>query len=512
MKTNLSLLSAFARSLFVLFLVTPVPSILAQDCTTSMTFTLINIKGGVYSGETVTCESLDGTKFTQKSDAEGKVTFDLPCETGFNVTISNYTQTMEMMSSKFDGGRGNRSISYEPNMAEKDAFFAMSDGEKKILDDVFARMTDTTFIRNSIMPTPRNRDLYAQFTLQLRDLKNGPLADEEVCMTGQKRNLSFKGKTSKSGSLVFWLPKGDTYSLNFKYQKNFKNNTVEYTRGKANERMQLMYMGSEEHLRRIKEEEERIRREEERLKAEEAAFKAWCKRKGITEEEGHKRALAGEYPESPATFISADTVVAAVLNRNDWSEKLIVTDLTGSMNPYAGQLSAWYQLHHAAEPNLQFVFFNDGDAKSDSEKKIGSTGGIYHQKATTVEALMDLMTRVRSAGNGGDCPENNMEALIKGVSQAAPFKELVMIVDNNAPVKDIELLKEFNEPVHVILCGYNGAVLVDYLEIAWKTGGSIHTIEQDITKIAKMSEGQTLTVGGIDYKIMGGKFVTIYDN
>ena len=54
------------------------------------------------------------------------------------------------------------------------------------------------------------------------------------------------------------------------------------------------------------------------------------------------------------------------------------------------------------------------------------------------------MNYVQLKGYGGDCPENNMEALIKGVKQATPYKELVMIADNYAPVKDIELLKNFN--------------------------------------------------------------------
>jgi hypothetical protein len=51
--------------------------------------------------------------------------------------------------------------------------------------------------------------------------------------------------------------------------------------------------------------------------------------------------------------------------------------------------------------------------------------------------------------------------------------------------------------------------LSDYLLIAWKTKGSIHTIEQDITDIAKMSEGQEIKIGNISYRIMGGEFVRL---
>ena len=70
--------------------------------------------------------------------------------------------------------------------------------------------------------------------------------------------------------------------------------------------------------------------------------------------------------------LGAMRIVYKVLNRNKWSEKLIVCDLTGSMMPYASQLSLWYQLNVAKEKNLQFVFFNDGDSKLHSQKKIGA--------------------------------------------------------------------------------------------------------------------------------------------
>jgi hypothetical protein len=119
------------------------------------------------------------------------------------------------------------------------------------------------------------------------------------------------------------------------------------------------------------------------------------------------------------------------------------------------------------------------------------------------------MSRVTAAGGGGDCPENNMEALIKGIGIANPYQELVLIADNHAPVKDIELLNQFHAPVHIILCGVDEWVLVDYLLIAWKTKGSVHTIEQDITHIASMMEGEEVRINNHTYRIMGGEFVRI---
>jgi len=93
---------------------------------------------------------------------------------------------------------------------------------------------------------------------------------------------------------------------------------------------------------------------------------------------------------------------------------------------------------------------------------------------------------------------------------ATQFKEIVMIVDNNSPIKDIKLLDRFNKPVHIVLCGVNGgSIMPDYLLLAWKTKGTIHTVEEDITSIAKISEGEEIAIGKITYRIMGGEFVRI---
>lgn len=465
------------------------------------------MKGGFYANQTVTIISKDGKiKFEQKTDAKGFVNFDVPCETAFDLKISNYTHDEEVISGR-QGSQIRQVLTYEPNMKEKDAFFAMSETEKAALNKAIAALPDTTILPVGLLKTPPHLENYELMSIKLKDLDNGPLMNEDFVISGVSRKKNFKGKTSKTGEIQLYIPKGDDYTLNFKYHKGYKKFDSEFKNGTINSRMEITYMGSKEYEKRKKEEEERIKAEEKRLEEERLAFEKYCKERKVSLEEGYKLKL--KEAES-STAQSDDDVVTKVLNRNKWSEKLIVCDLTGSMDPYAQQLSVWYQLNYKKEPNLQFVFFNDGDNKNDSEKKIGATGGIYYQKSKGLDSLIHMMSFVRSRGNGGDCAENNMEALIKGVKKAQPYKELVMIVDNNAPVKDISLLSQFNKPVHIILCGsYRGEVLEDYLLIAWKTKGTIHTIEEDISKIASMSEGQTIQIGGYTYKILGGEFVRI---
>lgn len=205
---------------------------------------------------------------------------------------------------------------------------------------------------------------------------------------------------------------------------------------------------------------------------------------------------------------TTNSVVFNVLKRNkQWKNKLIVTDLTGSMYPYAQQVSTWMKLHFMKDTTSQhFAFFNDGDKKRDEDKKIGATGGVYHCKAKTVEELVSTMELTIKKGQGGDAPENVVEAIIFGLNRSGKVDDVILIADNWANARDIKMLARVKVPVHVILCGvYDGMEInEDYLNIAYKTKGSLHTIEQDITDLMKQSKDKKFNINGVDYIIKNG--------
>lgn len=207
-------------------------------------------------------------------------------------------------------------------------------------------------------------------------------------------------------------------------------------------------------------------------------------------------------------LVNNDSVVMAVLNRKkEWKNKIVVTDVTGSMSPYTTQLLLWYKLHETEKDVNQFVFFNDGNMTPDDKKVIGATGGIYSCEGKAGYAYMEKqVSKAMEAGGGGDAPENNMEALLS-LRHLTPEQNLVMIADNYAPVKDIALLMKFKFPVKIILCGVSTYINSDYLDIARYTGGSIHTMESDIDNLMTLKEGDSITINKTKYKISEGKFV-----
>ncbi|MEZ4828529.1 MAG: hypothetical protein R3C61_19915 [Bacteroidia bacterium] len=183
--------------------------------------------------------------------------------------------------------------------------------------------------------------------------------------------------------------------------------------------------------------------------------------------------------------ISRDSTVFRVMDRNpQWDNMLVVMDWTGSMYKFGAQLVLWYKLNveHGDPKVRHFVFFNDGNNKKTWQKKPGRTGGVYRSKTGELEEIVSTMEYVMKKGNGGDSPENDLEAVLTGIQYLDHFDEIILIADNKSAVRDIELLDKIDKPVRIIICDLKrgSAVHPDYIKIAKQTGGSIHTIGRDI--------------------------------
>jgi hypothetical protein len=206
--------------------------------------------------------------------------------------------------------------------------------------------------------------------------------------------------------------------------------------------------------------------------------------------------------------VSSENVVMEVLNRNtQWKNCVVVADVTGSMYPYMGQFLAWHQLNLKNSKNHDFVFFNDGDNMLDSKKKTGSVGGLYFTSTKDYEKLKSIVNLAQNRGGGGDAEENDLEAVIFAINQKPNAPGIILIADNYAKPRDLELLSKIKTPIHVILCGANRGVNVAYLNLVRKNGGSLHTMEQDLQNLAKLAEGESITINNQVFNIKNGKFV-----
>lgn len=195
-----------------------------------------------------------------------------------------------------------------------------------------------------------------------------------------------------------------------------------------------------------------------------------------------------------------DSTVFLALERNrQWKNAMLVLDWTGSMYGHGAEALLWQAINEDSSGMEMCAFFNDGDRKKNIQKVAGYTGGIYVEDAKPVSQPVRLMRKVQNKGNGGDSPENDLEALITAMSAAPHTQDLVLVADNNSCIRDFILLRHLDRPVHIILCGTAKGINHQYLNLAWRTGGSIHTKNLDLENIHDLVTRDALVIDGVKY-------------
>lgn len=192
-----------------------------------------------------------------------------------------------------------------------------------------------------------------------------------------------------------------------------------------------------------------------------------------------------------------------------WKNTHIVMDVTGSMSPYIAKTMAWLKDSQKSDLVTAFTFFNDGNLTPDNIKITGNVGGVYSIENSNFNAVYNELKSTMQKGGGGDLPENNIEATLKGIATYPNCDEIIMVADNFASPRDLALVKKLNVPVHVILCGSSfGGSNIDYIQLAYDTGGSIHTIEEDLD-MKGIQPNKTIKIGHHYYTILEGKIIHV---
>lgn len=342
------------------------------------------------------------------------------------------------------------------------------------------------------------------FNFTYVDLDSIPLSDEKFYLQDDKTGEIYSTVTNKNGKSHLLVPIGRSYNISSEFFKNFEYEKISSKPDLYIVNVVLKFVSSVEFKKRKELQELRLKEREVE----------WEKRKKEYDAIVKKRLTDSSYTSTIINYTPMyDSVFTVVLNRNNhWKNKLIILDVTGSMQPYTDQVKTWYTINYAKNDPIQFVLFNDGDNLQDNLKQIGKTGGIHYCKYCNIKDFNDTLNYSRYLGNGGDGPENDLEATIAALSNCKDYTDVILVVDNYSPVKDIELLTKINKPIKIVICGgYNGIVNEDYLEIAYHTKGSIHTIEEDILTIGKTLDGAKVKIGKHYYVLTKGKFVHYKD-
>lgn len=220
-----------------------------------------------------------------------------------------------------------------------------------------------------------------------------------------------------------------------------------------------------------------------------------------TERQYFEKILAGKEK------LKDSTLLKILIRNTKWKEMLCVADVTGSMSPYTVQLLVWAKHNERLRTFKQFVFFNDNDEKSNDQSGKLDTMGIWSIESFDAKKVHDKILSSMAKGNH---IENDLEAIFFA-TQKYPnnIKHIILIADNLEDPCDMFLLgklRALNIPIRVVICGINKAVNTNYLDIAYATNGSVHTIEEDITAMGKMENGYVFKICGMKFKLFNNRF------
>lgn len=390
------------------------------------------------------------------------------------------------------------------------------------------------------------RFLYFKFVCTKLD--GSPLVGEKVTVTSNTTGEVYIDSSNAKGLAEFYLPYEYDFSVSLDYYPNLtslrpKDNNKEYKMMSSG----LSWIGSKERERLAIIADSLAKEEEKRMIAEAKAHKerllAMYDSLAISENIEdinrfdvtvpitkdlewigkciRKKALAYEkqLERDPNFFDNMRKQVLAPLYRfrDKWKNAVIVTDMTGSMSPYREQVLVWHALTMTKKHNNKYVFFSDeNDNRENQAPTIGKAGGLYtfQGKMSDFESVVKIMQKSIYHDGGGNysVPENDLEAALTGQRIKSKTDELVLIVDNFSPVRDIELLLELKVPVHIVVCGTsrcnNWAVVNEqYLNIAYHTGGSVHSIEKDLEDLGKQQEGSSFYFASAEYVVQNGHII-----
>ena len=212
-----------------------------------------------------------------------------------------------------------------------------------------------------------------------------------------------------------------------------------------------------------------------------------------------RQMLTGDFGPDSTSYRTLDR------NLTQWPDAVLICDLTTSMYPYTTQLFAWFRRHRRQPSVKGIVFFTDCDSLGQQTRPGGPPGRMFvtHELSSS-HVLPILLKAARNTVRNKDEAENNVEALLFAQRQFSSAKHLILIADNLSTVKDMNRVGQVKKPVHVVLCGTTGsdtahAFQPDYYTIARQTGGSLHTLEDDLNP-AQIALTTTLRVGSRYYR------------
>ena len=370
----------------------------------------------------------------------------------------------------------------------------------------------------------------ALVNIKIMDLNGNPLANEVLCYDAQKSKKVYYTSTDARGQSSLMLPKGDTYCIHSytfrditckKYEDNNSSrtsrfelktiSTFEFQKRERERKMLLARRDSLRHLQRLQDSIMLTRNEYQNFylqhryqKRDYQAIEASIKTLASKDQQAvslNKNHYAEVGEEIKSMFQR---------NKNQWKRKRVIANIDCSMYQYIDELMVWNFTDQEEQQNNTYWLFNGFNYK-DAETDGHSRRGIFHVPENNVQGFFNTIDKIVNFSCRGSRLENVVEALILGAEGKTTEEDLLFIADNYSDVSDLGKLNQLTVPVHILLTDSKYGVNENYLEIAYHTGGSIHTQHEDISsqQLKDLTDGDRLLIGEFMYTFFKGKFLKV---
>lgn len=366
--------------------------------------------------------------------------------------------------------------------------------------------------------------------IKIMDTDGSPLEGEVICYDAKKTKKVYAATTDANGKGTLMVPKGDTYSVHSYAHRNITTKSYKENNSSRMSRIELKLISMLEVKRRAEERKILLARRDSirhLQRIQDSIQIALNKYRNFYLQHRYKardyKAIEADIKtmvqkEQEAIQANQDHYqhsgeeIKAMFKRNQsqWKSKRIIANIDCSMYRYIDELMVWNYSDETEQANNSYWLFNGFNYK-DPETTGHSRRGIFHVPENNVEGFFTTIDKIVNFSCRGSRLENVVEALILGAKGKSADEDLLFIADNYSDVSDLEKLDQLTVPVHVLLTASEYGVNENYLEIAYRTGGSIHTKQEDISaeRLKALQDGDRLEIGKHQYRFMMGRFLKV---
>lgn len=198
------------------------------------------------------------------------------------------------------------------------------------------------------------------------------------------------------------------------------------------------------------------------------------------------------------------TIYRVLDSHPQWQELTLLLDWTRGRMSASAQSMIWQSMHSDDTRIVQWAAYNRLYMGRESKYE---TEGHTQWRLIEREDFTDmngLLLELNSMGLGDLTPKNDIAVLDE---LSGDTEQLLLIADNASCIEDYYDLGDLDERVHVIVTDVQDYINPQYISIAYRAGGSLHTAGSD-TYFADttLADGDVLYIDGHSYTFVQGKF------